>query len=676
MSIDADQHVTPQSSPLFSFAVVGDTHLNPDDAQNTSPWRTNRLANGRTAFVVSELNRAKPSFAVHLGDIVHPLPADPRQKTAAMSAKRLFAGLNCSLHFVPGNHDVGDKPLEWMPADCVSERSILAYRRIFGPDWYAFDYGGSRFLAINSSLLNSGLSLEAEQKTWIETELAENEGQRIFVFTHYPPYVSRPDESSHYDNLDEPGRSWLLDLIARFRVEALFAGHVHNFFYNLHAGITHCYVLPSVTSLRQDYAEFFRVGPADEYGRNDAAKLGFFIVDVYPDSHVAHFVRTQGATREDTGAQAQAAFERPISSMLGVHLRHAWAEEIELPYNGPLDELSRKRVRNDYGLLALWDLGIRHLRVPSSDLIDERLRLRMTDLRRSGLKFTVFTFGKPDNATLDLMAAHRIDVHAWEIIAPANRLLRVLESVRERASHLPPIWFSKLGSHDETADSGKPFDHATRFAFGPDDEAELAELRAAAEKFDRVPGFAFKIDFDESIHAGVQGIADLSRRINVRATIGVKLAPLRSAGPPPGEHAVANRVAEAAVCAWWNPQLQFFLDTFQEIDRGYYMRPGLVDRRCNPALAGSVFRRLHLMLARLEPVGALCEIAKEGWRGLALQGMSGAGFLWFPEHEQEPGTERGTATPVCEPEIAHGPIRGPWIEITPACEYQSRLARP
>jgi hypothetical protein len=82
------------------------------------------------------------------------------------------------------------------------------------------------------------------------------------------------------------------------------------------------------------------------------------------------------------------------------------------------------------------------------------------------------------------------------------------------------------------------------------------------------------------------------------------------------------------------------------------------------------------MLARLEPLGALCETAKDGWRGLALQAKSGAGFLWFPEHEQEPGTEWGTPTPVCELEIAHGPIRGPWIEFTPSREYQSRLDRP
>jgi 3',5'-cyclic AMP phosphodiesterase CpdA len=442
MSTDADRQVASQRPPLFSFAVIADTHLNPDDGQNTSPWRTNRLANGRTAFVISELNRLKPAFVVHLGDIVHPLPADPRHETAAKGAKNMFAALNCPLQLVPGNHDVGDKPLEWMPADCVREHSVRAYRETFGPDWYAFDYGGCRFVTINSSLLNSDLALEAEQKRWLEAEFGENAGRRTFLFTHYPPYVSRADESSHYDNIDEPARSWLLNTISRARIEALFAGHVHNFFYSLHAAVTQCYVLPSVTSLRQDYAELFRVGPADEYGRNDAAKLGFFLVDVLQDGHRAHLVRTQGATLESVTTHAPAsAFQRPVPSRIGVHLRHAWAEEIELPYNGPLDELTRKRVRNDYPLLALWDLGIQHLRVPSSDLMEKRLRARMHELRRSMQKFTVFTFGQPDSVTVELMATQRTHVHAWEIIAPLHRLASVLETVHGRASQCRPSGF-------------------------------------------------------------------------------------------------------------------------------------------------------------------------------------------------------------------------------------------
>jgi predicted phosphodiesterase len=601
MSTDADRLVASQRLPLFSFAVIADTHLNPHDGQNTSPWRTNRLANGRTAFVISELNRLKPAFVVHLGDIVHPLPADPRHETAAKGAKNMFAALNCPLWLVPGNHDVGDKALEWMPADCVSEDAVRAYRETFGADWYAFDYGSCRFVTINSSLLNSGLSLEATQKRWLEAELAESVGRRTFLFTHYPPYVSGADESSHYDNIDEPGRSWLLNIVVRARVEALFAGHVHNFFYNVHVAATHCYVLPSVTSLRQDYAEFFRVEPADEYGRNDAAKLGFFLVDVFHDRHLAHFVRTQGATLESVTTDAPAsAFQRPVPSRIGVHLRHAWAEEMELPYNGPLDELTRKRVRNDYPLLALWDLGIEHVRVPSSDLREKRLRGRMHDLRHSMQKFTVFTFGEPGDATIELMTAHRSHVHAWEIIAPLPRLASALERVQGRATQLPPIWFSKLGAHNETADARKPFDHATRVGFDAEDGGELAVLGAASGLRDTLAGLVFKIDLDQDVHARVQRIADLSRHMTVGAMVCIKLSPVSSAAAPPSEHAIANRVAEAVLCARWYSHLQFFLDTFQEIDRGYYIRPALVDRRCNPSVAGNVFRQLHIALAQIE----------------------------------------------------------------------------
>jgi predicted phosphodiesterase len=337
----------------FCFAVIADSHLNPEGSPNTSPWRTNRLANDRNEFVVHELNRLQPAFVVHLGDIVHPLPAHPAYQPAANTAKRIFGQLTRPLYLLAGNHDIGDKPLDWMPADCVTEDSVRLFRETFGDDWGAFDHGGCRFVRLNSSLLNSNLAFEHEQKRWLEAELGEAAGRRIFLFTHYPPYVSRADESSHYDNLDEPGRSWLCNLLVRHRIEALFAGHVHNFFYNRH-GATDCYVVPSVTSLRQDYAEFFRVEPADEYGRNDTAKLGFLLIEVHHDRHAAQFVRTHGATSAKPASQLKSsATERAVLSPVGVHLRHPWAEEIELPYNAPLDELSRKCVRNDYQLLAI-----------------------------------------------------------------------------------------------------------------------------------------------------------------------------------------------------------------------------------------------------------------------------------------------------------------------------------
>jgi hypothetical protein len=56
--------------------------------------------------------------------------------------------------------------------------------------------------------------------------------------------------------------------------------------------------LPSVTFIRPEFSELFNVGPQDEYGRNDADKLGFFIVRVNPDGHRIDPIRSYGRTTD------------------------------------------------------------------------------------------------------------------------------------------------------------------------------------------------------------------------------------------------------------------------------------------------------------------------------------------------------------------------------------------
>ena len=220
--------------------------------------------------------------------------------------------------------------------------------------------------------MNSGLKSEKLQKAWLEKCLSDNSGKRIFLFTHYPPFITQPHEEGHYDNIDEPPRSWLLDLTKKSKIEAVFAGHVHNFFYN-HHGETDFYILPSVTFFRHDYSELFRVGPTEEYGRNDEGKLGYFFVKVFKNGHVAHAVRTYGAAIEKgrnnpaTPSRLSSYHTKEITrAPVGVDLRYPWAEVTEMPYSGALDEFYRKKARNDYTLMALWEMGIQKLRVPST----------------------------------------------------------------------------------------------------------------------------------------------------------------------------------------------------------------------------------------------------------------------------------------------------------------------
>ena len=95
-----------------------------------------------------------------------------------------------------------------------------------------------------------GLALEGEQREWLERELEDSAGGRVMLFMHYPPYLGSPDEDESYDNLAEPGRSWIMGLVERHQIEALFAGHVHHFWYHRHAS-TDCYLLPSTSFTRQ-----------------------------------------------------------------------------------------------------------------------------------------------------------------------------------------------------------------------------------------------------------------------------------------------------------------------------------------------------------------------------------------------------------------------------------------
>ena len=244
-------------SPLFSFVVVADTHVNEAEDTSTSPFETNHLANPRARHVFAEIAamRPPPSFVVHLGDIVHPVPSLPAFHDAVGNFKAIASQLPVPLHVVPGNHDVGDKTVDWMPAEQVCDDYLATYREAFGADFHAFDENGVRFVMLNSLLLNSGLADEARQRAWLEERIDSAGDLRVFLFMHYPPYIHRPDEAGNYDNVDEPARAWLLAQIAKPAVEAVFAGHVHNFWYD-RAGEAEMYLLPSTAFLRHDFSEF------------------------------------------------------------------------------------------------------------------------------------------------------------------------------------------------------------------------------------------------------------------------------------------------------------------------------------------------------------------------------------------------------------------------------------
>ncbi len=607
---------------LFSFAVVADTHLNENEYTSNSPFHCNRVANARTRYVVERLNQLRPELTIHLGDLVHPVPMLPTYALAAANFRQLTAALQGPLHLVPGNHDVGDKRVIWAPAWTVNDASLALWKQHFGEHYYSFDFRSLHFVVIDAQIINSGLSVEAEQRAWLERDLARHVDRRTFLCIHYPPYVSEPDERETYDNLGEPGRSWLLGLVEQFRPEAMFCGHVHNFWYNRY-GETDCYILPSTAFVRHDYSELARVEPADERGRNDTAKLGFFVVKVYERGHVCHMERTYGATL-DPGETMPPARERVADvhtwenrqAPLGLDLRHPWAEMVDLPPTGALDEFERKRARNDYPLLALWEMGIRKLRVPLQDLENPRTRERMRLLKRVGHEFTVYTLEVPDLRGRNVLVEHQDLVANWEVVCNWADVERTLAAVRELKDKAPiRTYLSKLWTKEDVTWDGSKYYHGINHGFAVREREDLERWLLTSDSRDSIDGFVFRVARDGSPWKEICGAVEFAGRLDTRVAVHIRMGSDNPAEEFTNDVANANRVAEALAVAMTRrvadrPALEVFLDTFADIDRGYFIRNGLVDRRWNPRLGGQVVRNLQ---------GALNAFGEALGRGLLVE---------------------------------------------------------
>lgn len=590
---------------MFRFGVIADTHMNPEDDRSSSPWETNKLSNTRTRSVIADLNALQPAFVVHLGDLIHPVPELDSYADAAIRFRDTFEDLNCPLYLVPGNHDVGDKPAPWMPAGTIKEEYVNQYRKYFGKDFYKFEHDNIVFIVINCQLINSGLSVEEEQRIWLEKILKENNGKRCFLFTHYPLFICEKDEEGHYDNLDEPGRGWLLKQIQKGRVEAVFAGHVHNFFYN-RTGETSHYILPSTSFVRHDYSELSRIAPAEENGRNDLPKLGFMVVDVFPENHVATTIRTYGKQIKQGDSNNLNSYTIKSPSIgkgdfasIGIDLRQDWAEVFYLPYNGALDEFVRKKVRNDYLLLALQELGLRDLRIPASDLNSTDRCSRMSDLKTLGHRFSIFRFGLPSSSELHLLKSKRDLYESLELVLAdiGRKEAASLMSLRQELN--TPIYISQLRTSATISRDSEKFNHFVNHGFLPN---EAESINAIVDILDpkSFDGFVFRIGCSLDVPSSMILIDEISNRHQFKPLLHVRLSSDNPATIMTDEKAHLGRVIESLV-ETHNRAGRFstFLDSFVDNDRGYFPRDGLIDRRFNPNVSGKIFKNLVSLLVSI-----------------------------------------------------------------------------
>jgi 3',5'-cyclic AMP phosphodiesterase CpdA len=180
---------------------------------------------------VSEyIDARRPDLVVNSGDLAFDAPTSPDDLAFA---KSLHETLPVACRYLPGNHDVGDNPTAVgpVPSHPANEPRLQAYRALFGEDRWRFEAAGWCFIGLNSLVMNTGLTTEAEQFDWLASQLSGLNGKPLALFLHKPMFLNTPDdpelEATAIRYVPQPARSHLVEMLAGVDCRLAASGHVH-----------------------------------------------------------------------------------------------------------------------------------------------------------------------------------------------------------------------------------------------------------------------------------------------------------------------------------------------------------------------------------------------------------------------------------------------------------------
>ncbi|GGJ42150.1 phosphohydrolase [Streptomyces brasiliensis] len=189
----AEPIVKPGSA--LRFALVSDTHITLSSTKSTQSLTQ----------VWASIAARNPDAVLHCGDITD----TGRPDEFELYGQILPAALQGKMHYSPGNHDV-----RWDPS--AKEQ----YRRHFGPAPYSFDAGGVHFIGFDpTQVLQEPGHYGQGGLDWLADDLRTlHPGTPVVLFQHFPM------GNTFYYVDDQPA---VLDLLARYNVRGIFAGHIH-----------------------------------------------------------------------------------------------------------------------------------------------------------------------------------------------------------------------------------------------------------------------------------------------------------------------------------------------------------------------------------------------------------------------------------------------------------------
>jgi hypothetical protein len=343
----------------------------------------------------------------------------------------------------------------------------------------------------------------------------------------------------------------------------------------------------------------YRIGAGDQQGRNDTAKLGYMSLEIYDSGHVVHCHRSYGETAADGATVSSTALEMPHTKTsnltdIYVDMRHAWSEEMVVAPSGAVDEFNRKKSRNDYPLMAMWEMGLRGMRVPFQDLVEHGTRRRMRLIQKLGHRFHIYHYGMPSATESALLCEHSELVERLELVLNWENIDDLVEAIRVLRKRTGiPVVLSRVNRKDVAKIFGGRFNHLISHGFSLADVSELVDF--VRDNPGLVDGFQFTIPRSVDPWAAARELQQFTEATGSIAVLYVKSTEASPAQVFNDNLANAERFAQAILAAV-GCRVEVILDTFDDIDRGYFTRTGLIDRRFNPRLAGRLVSALVLNL--------------------------------------------------------------------------------
>jgi 3',5'-cyclic AMP phosphodiesterase CpdA len=161
---------------------------------------------------------------------------------------QMTSGISTTLCTTLGNHDIRGDGRE-------------TYQKLYGPEYYSFDFGGNHFIFLDSSRgYAEKQAIPDVQYAWLERDLQKAQGKRIYVISHVPPTDPRsgvkPNEVQSYtDKVEKEGgfveqkleaysedesinhgfqtkqeAKKFENLMTQYKVDAVYLSHIHSYF--------------------------------------------------------------------------------------------------------------------------------------------------------------------------------------------------------------------------------------------------------------------------------------------------------------------------------------------------------------------------------------------------------------------------------------------------------------